>query len=49
MSRVIKSVILAAEPTRVIDYIAGVTSHPAFIPALKILRLKPVDAMRDGA
>ena len=49
MTRVIKSVILSAEPTKVVDYIASVANHPAFISALKKVENVKGDTRGTGA
>jgi len=49
MTKVTKSVFLSAEPTRIIDYIAGVGNHPAFISALKKVENIKGDPKQSGS
>jgi len=48
MSRVTKVVSIKAEPKKVIEYIANVKNHPAFISALKSIDNLEGDAKRVG-
>ena len=48
MARVAKSVVIKNDPAQIIDYIADVTNHPAFIGPLKSVANLRGDARKPG-
>ena len=48
MSRVAKSTLITSDPARVIDYIADVANHPAFLGPLKSVTKATGDSRKPG-